>query len=189
MAILKILISGPPGAGKSTAIRAISEVAPVNTDVANTDPDLAKELTTAGLDYGELTLDCGQRLLLYGTPGQERFDFMWRILARGALGIIILLDSRRSDLPADLDMYLGALRQPGARTACVVALTHSEQAAPDLERLSLHLQTRDLLCPVVTSDVRQREAVIALMDLLLLQLESTIAGAVDPAPGTGAQVA
>jgi len=179
MSILKILISGPPGAGKSTAIRNISEVAPVNTDVLNTDPELTKELTTAGLDYGELTLDCGDRLLLYGTPGQERFDFMWQILSRGALGIIILLDSRRHDAVADLDMYLGAtMRNPAgaAHTACVVAFTHADQAhPPDLERVALHLQSRGVLCPVVTSDVRQREAVLTLMDLLLLQLEPATA--------------
>ena len=80
MSELKILISGTTGAGKTTAIRAVSEIAPVSTDVRNTDAAVDKALTTAGMDYGELTLDNGEKLYLYGTPVQERFDFMWNIL-------------------------------------------------------------------------------------------------------------
>src|SRR2546427_7577416 len=62
MSELKILICGTAGAGKTTAIRAVSEIAPVSTDVRNTDAAVDKALTTAGMDYGELTLDNGEKL-------------------------------------------------------------------------------------------------------------------------------
>lgn len=155
MSELKILISGPPGAGKTTAIRCVSEIAPVSTDVRNTDDTLDKALTTAGMDYGELTLDNGEKLYLYGTPGQERFDFMWRILSRGALGVILLIDNSRSDPLADLDIYVQGLSDVLRSTACVVAVCRmQEYTAPDLDSFAVHLQSRGLLCPVVPADVR-----------------------------------
>lgn len=176
---LKILISGTTGAGKSTAIRAVSEIKPVDTDVRNTDPGLAKALTTAGLDYGELTLDNGSRLCLYGTPGQGRFNFMWRILSRGALGVILLVDNRRPDPLADLDVYLNAFLLPLEHMPCVVAVGHMDtqtQTHPDLEIYIQHLQERDVLCPVVAADVRDAAQVAGLIELLLLQVETVASG-------------
>lgn len=169
----KILITGTTGAGKTTAIRAVSEIVPVSTDVRNTDPLVAKALTTAGMDYGELTLDNGEKLRLYGTPGQERFDFMWRILARGALGVIVLVDNSRPAPLADLDVYLRAFASTIREAACVVAVgrmdTHGE---PDLDQYALHLQAQGVLCPVVAVDVRDAAQVAGLMELLLLQIEA-----------------
>ena len=82
------------GAGKTTAIRAISDIPPVNTEAANLDKARhGKAETTVGLDYGETLLEGGEKLRLYGLPGQERFDFMWRILCRGALGVVLLADN------------------------------------------------------------------------------------------------
>ena len=65
----KILFTGTMGAGKTTAIAAVSEIPPMRTDVRNTDDSVSKATTTVGLDYGELTLDNGEKLRLYGTPG------------------------------------------------------------------------------------------------------------------------
>jgi len=171
---LKIVISGTTGAGKTTAIHAVSEIVAVSADVRNTDPNLAKELTTAGLDYGEITLGQGEKLRLYGTPGQERFEFMWRILANGALGIILLIDSRRPDPLREMDTYLSALIQNGQRVPCVIAITHANktQPCPQAEQLSLHLEARGVLYPVVIADVREADEVIGLMELLLLQIEA-----------------
>ncbi|MEZ5672763.1 MAG: ATP/GTP-binding protein [Thiotrichaceae bacterium] len=56
-----------------------------------------KETITVAMDYGELTSDDGQKLRIYGTPGQQRFDYMWKILIKGALGLIILVDNAGSD--------------------------------------------------------------------------------------------
>ena len=173
MSELKILISGTTGAGKTTAIRAVSEIAPVSTDVRNTDAAVDKALTTAGMDYGELTLDNGEKLYLYGTPGQERFDFMWNILSRGALGVILLIDNSRPDPLGDLDIYINALSATLRTTACVVAVGRMDRhGRPDLEGFALHLQSRGLLCPVVPADVREPAQVVALIELLLLQIEA-----------------
>ena len=74
---LKIVFTGPMGAGKTTAIRAISDAPPVSTEVGNSDRQSSvKESTTVALDYGELTLEDGTCLRIYGTPGQARFSFM-----------------------------------------------------------------------------------------------------------------
>lgn len=168
----KILFSGTTGAGKTTAIGVVSEIPTLSSDVRNTDTGLSKEMTTVGLDYGELTLDNGDKLRLYGTPGQKRFDFMWTILSRGALGLIILIDNRQPDPLADLDMYLNGFRQLIEDTACVVAVGRTEtHPTPDLEQYASHLATRGILCPVLAADVRDAPQVVQLLELLLLQLE------------------
>ena len=73
----KIIITGTMGAGKTTAIAAISDVAPITTEAVNSDRSSSnKASTTVALDYGEVALDGGDRVRLYGTPGQVRFKFM-----------------------------------------------------------------------------------------------------------------
>lgn len=168
----KILFSGTTGAGKTTAIGMVSEIAPLTTDVRNTDTGLAKSMTTVGLDYGEVTLEGGEKLRLYGTPGQKRFDFMWKILSRGALGLIILIDNRQADPIADLDMYLDGFSALIKDTACVIAVGRTEtHANPDMEQFAAHIESRGLLCPVLPADVRDPAQVLQLLELLLLQLE------------------
>jgi signal recognition particle receptor subunit beta len=88
---IKLLISGPVSAGKTTFIGTLSETPVISTDeVATDEVALQKTHTTVALDFGELHLD-GTVIHLYGTPGQERFDFMWEILAEGACGYLILV--------------------------------------------------------------------------------------------------
>ncbi len=86
---LKLIVAGPVGAGKTTFIRSISEIETVDTDVEASE-DIGKEFTTVAMDYGLLTLD-GIPLHIYGTPGQDRFDFMWEVLCEGALGLVLLV--------------------------------------------------------------------------------------------------
>ncbi len=169
----KILFTGVTGAGKTTAIGAVSEIPPLSTDVRNTDVNLSKAMTTVGMDYGELTLDNGEKLRLYGTPGQQRFDFMWKILSNGALGLIILIDNSRSDPLDDLDRYLKGFAKLIEDTACVVAVGRLEtHPQPGIEKFVAHLESRGVLCPVLPADVREREQVVQILELLLLQLES-----------------
>lgn len=168
----KILFSGTVGVGKTTAISAISEVPVLCTDVKNTDPSVNKQLTTVGLDYGELTLDNGDKLRLYGTPGQKRFDFMWEILSRGALGLVILIDNRHVNPFVDLDMYLDGFRELIKDTACVVAICRMEtHSVPTLEQFSTHMKSRGMVCPVVPVDTRDPKQVTDLLELLTLMLE------------------
>lgn len=169
----KILFTGTMGAGKTTAIAQISDIEPVTTDVQNNDPTLLKETTTVGLDYGELTLASGEQLRLYGTPGQHRFAFMWKILSKGALGVIILLDHSRPDPYADLSIYLSNFAELISQAACVIAVGRLDDPSA-LDNYSRHAAEHGVLCPVIATDVREREQVLLLVDLLLLQLESRV---------------
>ena len=169
----KILFTGTMGAGKTTAIGAISEIPPITTDVKNLDTSVNKALTTVGLDYGELTLDNGDKLRLYGTPGQQRFSFMWQILSKGALGLVILIDNSRPDPLADLDMFLNGFEQLIQTTACVVAVGKMEgHPSPDIAAFADRMQEKNVFCPVFPTDVRESANVLQIIDLLLLQLES-----------------
>jgi signal recognition particle receptor subunit beta len=169
----KILFTGIAGAGKTTAIAAVSEIPPLNTDVKNSDLLLGKDTTTVGLDYGELTLDGGDKLRLYGTPGQVRFEFMWQILARGALGLVILVDNRRPNPMGDLDVYLDGFKELIKTTACIVAVgrlqTHPK---PSLDDFSKHLASKGVLCPVLQTDVRDASQVALALELLMFQLDA-----------------
>jgi uncharacterized protein len=169
----KILFTGTTGAGKTTAIGAVSEIEPLSTEVRNTDSAVTKAMTTAGLDYGELTIGNGEKLRLYGTPGQKRFDFMWKILSRGALGLVILIDNSRPDPLADLDVYLKGFGPLIAEAGCVVGVGRMpEHPSPGLEAFAERLESHGVLCPVLPLDVRNQAEVVQLLELLMIQLEA-----------------
>ena len=169
----KLVFSGPPGAGKTTAIAALSDIPPIVTDVRNSDASLAKTHTTVGMDYGEVKLAGDERVRLFGTPGQERFAFMWRILARNAMGLVLLLDNSRPDPRADLRLYLQAFGDLLRDTPCVIGVgrldTHPE---PSLDALADELDQLGWVFPLLAVDVRQREDVLLLVDTALAQLEA-----------------
>lgn len=169
----KILFTGTMGAGKTTAIGAVSEVPPVVTDVQNSDTSSAKATTTVGLDFGQLTLESGDRLRLFGTPGQSRFDFLWRILVRNALGLIVLVDNSRPDPLGDLNVYLDGFSEELQTMPCVIGIGRLEQSpAPDLAAYADMLEARGLVLPLLPIDVRRRSDVLLLIDTLLAQLEA-----------------
>ena len=108
----KIIFTGPVGAGKTTAIGAISEEPPVGTDVPCTDESKAiKQNTTVAMDYSYIELEDGKRVHLYGTPGQERFNFMWNILSKGGLGLVLLVNNDHPDPVGQMEFYLDAFKK------------------------------------------------------------------------------
>lgn len=172
----KILITGTMGAGKTTAIAAVSEVEPLSTDVANTDASLAKATTTVGFDFGTLTLDTGDRLRLFGTPGQARFDFLWQILAQSAIGLVILVDNSRPDPLADLQAYVDGFAQQLRTIPCVIGVGRlGSHPAPGLDDYAAWLGDRGLALPVLDVDVRRRDDVLLLLDTLLALIEADAA--------------
>lgn len=170
---LKILFAGTMGAGKTTAIAAVSDIPPISTDVANTDHGESTKLqTTVALDYGEVRLPDGAKLRLYGSPGQARFDFMWPILAADALGVIVLIDNSRPDPLADLARFLTSFKQcvPDDRLVVGVGRMESHQV-PTLADYLDYLESVDQLIPVLPIDIRRREDVLLLLEALFRQIE------------------
>jgi len=171
---IKLLFAGPMGAGKTTAIRAISQIEPIHTEVANTDfSESGKAETTVALDYGELVLDNGHTLRLYGSPGQRRFEFMWPLLAEGALGVVVLLDNSRPDPLDDLQVFLDAFaRQIGAGRVVVAVGRLDTHPQPGLDDYVEAIAARGEFLPVLDVDVRRRADVTGLLDVLFDQIEA-----------------
>lgn len=169
---LKIVFSGPMGAGKTQAIACLSDIKVVSTEVKNTDFSTnTKELTTVGMDYGELMLDGGTNIGLYGTPGQERFNFIWPILSQGALGIVLLIDHSANDPLADLSSYLDTFSKiyDGRIVIGVTQSDKREDRPFSMYREWLDAQQKNL--PVFPVDTRKREDVLLLVDSIISSLE------------------
>jgi uncharacterized protein len=171
----KIVFTGTPGAGKTTAIAALSDTPPVTTDVRNTDPSLAKSHTTVGLDFGQVDLGDGQVVRLFGTPGQLRFEFMWQILAADALALVILIDNSRPDPLSDLVDYLEAYQTLLPSMNAVIGVGRTlECPLPTLDEFSDIVGERGLVVPVLAVDARERDDVLMLLDVVLAQVEARV---------------
>jgi uncharacterized protein len=172
---LKIVFTGPMGAGKTTAIRAISDMPPVSTEVGNNDRETSdKDSTTVALDYGQLLLDDGTAVKLYGTPGQQRFSFMWEILCSGALGVVLLIDGSRTNALADFEMYVDVFRKISPDQPFVIGVGRLPADETPIESFMNVLATRGIVAPVYEVDVRKREDVLLLVETLLCILESQV---------------
>lgn len=167
----KIIFTGPVGAGKTTAISTISDIDVVQTEArASDDVALRKANTTVAMDYGTLNLDGGLKVHLYGTPGQERFSFMWDILTLGGLGLVLLIDNTREDPLEDLEFYLKSFTRFIDKSAVVIGVTRMDaRPRPGLDSFRSKLQELGIKAPVFEVDARDRGDVkIMLLGLLAM---------------------
>ena len=171
---VKIVVTGPFSAGKTTLIRTISEITVLSTEKDITDDTRSRKAeTTVAMDFGRITIDRDLVLYLFGTPGQDRFDFMWEILGEGMLGYILLIDSSREDSLDEAVGILAAFRKM-ARVPFVVALNRSSGMDPSDEERVRTVLALDEDTPVVPCDATDRESVKAVLLALLYSVVDQI---------------
>jgi len=169
----KIIFTGPVGAGKTTAISSISDRSPVSTDKLATDMTRnIKKTTTVACDYGTVRLNEKDRLHLYGTPGQQRFDFMWDILTTGGIGLILLLDNTRPDPFQDMEFFLEQFNDFINQTQIAIGVTQMDlNSTPCIDDYHKHLHSRGMTLPVFEVDARKQCDVSLLIKALLFSLD------------------
>jgi hypothetical protein len=187
---VKVVIAGGFGVGKTTFIGSISEIDPISTEALMTDAGVhvddptgveAKTTTTVALDFGRITLDESIVLYLFGTPGQDRFAFLWDDLVEGALGVIVLVDTRRIDQCYPAVDYFERRRIP-----FIVAVNPFDGVLEyELDEVGEALDVPPHV-PLVACDARDRAAVKhALVELLRYLLDLHDVPVRDPAAAAG----
>jgi len=180
---VKIIVAGGFGVGKTTAVAAISEIAPLTTEAEMTAAAIGvdvpgagseKTTTTVAMDFGCLNIDKTLKLYLFGAPGQARFGFMWDDLARGALGALVIVDSNRLD---DCHPAVDYFERAGLPFAVGVNAFDGE-LAHDLEEIRWALTLNDRV-PVFEFDARRRRSV---RDALLVVLDVALIHATEKRP-------
>ncbi|MFD8344113.1 GTP-binding protein [[Kitasatospora] papulosa] len=179
--LMKLVVTGPFGVGKTTLIRTLSEIPTLHTEEAMTQSSTGlddtaglpeKTTTTVAIDFGRLTVQDDLVLYMFGTPGQERFIPLWEDIARGALGALVMVDTRRlEDSFAVMDM----VEEQGLPYAVAVNRFPDAPAHAD-EVLRKHLDL-DPRTPLVQCDARERggsiDALIALAEHALNSLPAS----------------
>ena len=180
---VKILIAGGFGVGKTTMVGAVSEVEPLRTEEYLTAASVGvddvggvedKVTTTVALDFGRITIGSALVVYLFGTPGQERFWFMWDDLVHGALGAVVLVDTRR------LEASFGSIDFFESRGTPFVVGVNSFDGRQDRTetevREALDLDPR---VPILMGDLRERsvarDILLALVELLMAQQQQPVA--------------
>lgn len=163
MSVMRLVITGAVGAGKSTFIRTASDIEVVNTDRVATDhTSLIKKNTTVAMDFGRFTFGTAMTLHLYGTPGQSRFDFMWDMLIAKAHAYVVLVAAHR---PEDFRYTRQILSFMSQRVTLpmllgITHLDHEDAWALDDIALVMDCTQKPGSSPVLAIDANNKESVI-----------------------------
>jgi len=171
---IKFIFTGPPGAGKTTAIASISDEPPIITNALSAKKTDANGIAAAAMDFAEITIQDDMIVHLYGIPGQERFRFIWEVIIRGGLGLIILIDNTRPSPLDDLDIYLDNFADFIDTTSAVIGITRIDKENKDSLQLNdyqKHLKSRQLELPFFSVDTRSPKDISLLLDSLMAMLE------------------
>lgn len=171
--LMKIVVTGPVGAGKTTFIRTISEIEVVNTDRKPTDDTAEmKSGTTVAMDFGRITLGDDMRVQIYGTPGQSRFDFMWDLLIQGAHGYVLLVPAHLPGSMRDA-RDIRAFMQQRTDAPMIIGITHTDHPeAWDVEDIQMVLADYDPIHPYVTLNANHKASVAESLLVLLQQFQT-----------------
>lgn len=173
----KIIFTGPVGAGKTTAIQSMSDIPIVSTNEGASDMTKDKKShTTVAMDYGQIKIGTKEKIHLYGTPGQERFSFMWDILTKGALGLILLIDNSKENPMQDLKFYTNSFKNFISQGELVIGITRiDDKKNPTIREYRQWLQEQSISAPVFSIDARERQDVSSLIQALLYSLDPGVA--------------
>jgi len=168
----KIIITGPVGSGKTTAVNSLTGRDAALTDATVSDSDLVtkqrKKTTTVAMDHDVVQLENGDTINVFGTPGQERFDFMWDILSQGAHGIVLLLDNTRNYPFRDLKFYTERFSKLIGNSRLIVGITHTDiNKELSVEAYRNWLNELEIKAEVFAVDARKGDQVLALLYKLL----------------------
>jgi uncharacterized protein len=171
---VKIVVTGPFAAGKTTLIRTISEITVLSTEKGITDDTRStKTATTVAMDFGRITIDRDLVLYLFGTPGQDRFDFMWEILGEGMLGYVVLVDASRPESVDEAASIVRTFRKM-ANVPFVVGFNRADGLDESEEQRVRDTLDLDPHIPVVPCDATDRESVKAVLLALLYAVLETL---------------
>ena len=170
MQSVKVVITGPFNAGKTTFIKAVSEITVLSTErqISDSSGEGSGE-TTVAMDFGRITVSDDVVLYLFGTPGQERFSFMWETLSEGMLGFVLLVDAEDEDSFEDAKSMIAFFRNMSDVPFVVAA---NKVPATDIKRLR---QVRSAIAledtiPLLPVDAREKESVKAVLLGLLYRI-------------------
>ena len=176
MEIMRLVVTGTVGAGKSTFIRSVSEIVVVDTDRQTTDEtSVIKKKTTVAMDFGRLQFAPGMALHLYGTPGQSRFDFMWDILIRKAHAYILLVSAHRPSDFRSARRILAFMNQR-VQIPMLIGLTHVDCEGAWSEEdvaIALGFVDENKRPPFVILNANQKESVITTLIVLVKHFMQT----------------
>ena len=167
----KIVFGGKMGAGKTQAIKSLSEISVLSTEAQNTDEDAhSKALTTVGIDYGEIRLDDDVVIGLYGTPGQDRFDFVWSVICKGAIGAVVLIDHSQKDALEDLKFYFQTFKE--YLNNIVVGVTHVDEDPQNLlKQYKDWMHLNEYTMPIFAVYARKKDDVLLMVESLIARAE------------------